>query len=108
MLRVGRHEMMICQYVSLRARELLMESFVSRVFQIGDILQDTRDCIMTYAEDPGSLDKIRLLQSESMHEIINLQEVLSHLEISLDSECSLLGNLPQTAVEVRCFSFKFK
>lgn len=31
--------MTICQYVSLRARELMMDSYVSRVFQIGDILQ---------------------------------------------------------------------
>eukprot|EP00873_Tetraselmis_striata_P007223 jgi/Tetstr1/427487/TSEL_017614.t2 len=97
--KIMQHEMTICQYVSLRARELMMDSYVSRVFQIGDILQEIRNCIMTYADDPGSLDKIRLLQSESMHEIINLQEVLHHLNISLDSPSTLLGDLRDTAAD---------
>eukprot|EP00873_Tetraselmis_striata_P007221 jgi/Tetstr1/427485/TSEL_017613.t2 len=97
--KIMQHEMTICQYVSLRARDLMMESYVSRVFQIGDVLQEIRNCIMTYADDPGSLDKIRLLQSETMHEIINLQEVLHHLNISLDSPSALLGNLRVTATD---------
>ena len=36
-----RHEQLLFQYVALRARELLMESYVSRAFQIGDVLQVT-------------------------------------------------------------------
>ena len=62
-----------------------MEAFIARVYQVGDILGKLRDKLNRFDEDPKSLTKIELLHSESMHELINLEEVLLHLQDSTDT-----------------------
>ena len=58
-----------------------------------ELLQELRQCIVTYHEDPGSLDKMTMLQSEILHELINLQELLSQLIEGLDLQHSILREL---------------
>jgi len=97
MLLVGAdvyaHEQLLVAYLCLRSREMGMERFVNRLFQLGDTLQELRHCVITYTEDPGSLDKMALLQSETLHEIINLQELLSQIIEGLDLNHSILRSL---------------
>ena len=49
--------------------------------------------MVTYHEDPGSLDRMSMLQSEMLHELINLQELLSQIIEGLDLQHSILREL---------------
>lgn len=74
----------IWRWLSWRGKKQAVEAFIARVYQVGDILGKLRDKLNRFDEDPKSLTKIELLHSESMHELINLEEVLLHLQDSTD------------------------
>ena len=77
----------IWRWLSWRGKKSAIEAFIARVYQVGDILGKLRDKLNRFEEDPKALTKIELMHSESMHELINLEEVLLHL-----SDSTAIGN----------------
>jgi len=98
---VHKYESTIVAYLCLRSRELCMERFINHLFRLGDTLQELRHCVVTYTEDPGSLDKMTLLQSETLHEVINMEELLSQIIEGLTIQHSLLSELAVPGVSTR-------
>ena len=84
----------IWRWLSWRGKKSAIEAFIARVYQVGDILGKLREKLNRFEEDPKALTKIELMHSESMHELINLEEVLLHL-----SDSTAIGNKAHSETE---------
>ena len=87
MIVAGRHteenEAVICDFLSLAARDHMMNTLYQRTFKLADDLFRIRKLIEKFDEDPRSLDKIRGMEAKTSRDLLVLKELLLYLEESL-------------------------
>jgi len=103
-----RHESLLLAFLSLQARELFVINFFNRLFVIDDTMKMYRTAINRFMSDPNSIPKIREGLLEVYDDVILLEEMLGHFQLSLrcdepDAVCIEPRDYPTTPEGQRLF-----
>ena len=83
------NEPVLLAFLSLRSRDVFVQTLFSRLFIVDDTLKTTRKMINQYERDPNSIPRIRRTISETSKDIILLEEILLYLSESLKQDKSI-------------------
>ncbi|CEG49204.1 uncharacterized protein PHALS_06978 [Plasmopara halstedii] len=79
-----RHEPLLCSFLQFESMNLFTQNFFARMFIIIDDMAQVRALIETAEKDPNRLRSIRNQLATLSKEIILMEEILCHLEESLN------------------------
>ena len=82
--RVERLNDVLVAYSQLEARDLILRVFFRRIFQLDDVIKETRRLIVNYEKAPGSMRRTRTLLTKTERDLIILAQLLQYVTQSLE------------------------